>query len=54
MEIRAPIKWMFWVSLVLAVIAFIANFIPALTESAFWIAFIAYILLMFGTLIKGK
>lgn len=53
--LSAPKKWVFWVSLILAIVALIAFFvtIPFLSGIAFWILLVAFILLMLGNLIKG-
>ncbi len=54
MDLQAPPMWMFIVSLVIAVIAIVGVFtpIPYVTEYGFWVAILAYIVLVVGNLAK--
>jgi hypothetical protein len=55
MRLNAPKKWNWWLTLILAIVAIIANFmtIPGLSPFAFIIILIAYLLLWLGTFMKG-
>jgi len=55
MTLSAPTQVVFWISLILAIIAVIGVFftIPYVTAYAFWIAIIAYIVLALGCVLKG-
>jgi len=55
MKLSAPKKIVFWVALVLAVIALLATLVgfdvPLL--GAFWTAMVAFVLLALGNILKG-
>jgi hypothetical protein len=53
-EVHAPSMAVLVVSLLLALIALIGIFvaIPVITPIAFWLAFIAYVILALGTMVK--
>jgi hypothetical protein len=55
MNLSAPTQAVFWISVILAVIALCGFFfaIPYVTAYAFWIAIIAYVVLAAGCLMKG-
>lgn len=55
MRLSAPTKSIFWISVLLAVIALINQYrtIPLLSPFAFWILFGAYFLLFLGSVFKG-
>lgn len=55
MNLSAPTMPVFLISLILAILALLGVFvaIPFVTPNAFWIAIIAYIVLMVGNLAKG-
>jgi hypothetical protein len=53
--LSAPSQVVFIISLILAIIALIGFFvaIPVITQYAFWIAIIAYVVLAAGCVMKG-
>jgi hypothetical protein len=55
MNLSAPTTPVFVVSLILAVLAILGAFvaIPLISPNAFWVAILAYIVLMVGNLAKG-
>ena len=55
MNLSAPTQVIFWISLILAILALIGYFVvmPFITLYAFWLAIIAYIVLAAGCLMKG-
>jgi hypothetical protein len=55
MNLSAPTQVVFWISLVIAIIALIGFFvtIPFVTAYAFWIAIAAYVVLAAGCLMTG-
>jgi len=54
-NLSAPTMPVFWVSVVLAVLALIGHFasVGFLTTQKFWIAILAYVVLLIGNLFKG-
>jgi len=55
MNLSAPTVPVFWISVALAVIAVIGHFavIPFVTIYGFWLAIIAFIILVAGCVLKG-
>lgn len=55
MTLNAPSTVVFWIAVVIAVVAVIATFvaIPVVTQYAFWVAILAFIVLAGGVLMKG-
>ena len=55
MNLSAPTKPVFLVSLILAALAVISTFvaIPVVSGNAFWVAVIAYVVLLVGNVAKG-
>ncbi len=55
MNLSAPTKPVFLISLVLAVLAVAGTFvaIPVVSANAFWVAVIAYVVLLVGNVAKG-
>ncbi len=55
MNLSAPTVPVFAISLILAILAVISMFVvlPFVTQYAFWVAIIAYLVLMVGTLARG-
>jgi len=55
MNLSAPTQVIFWISLILAILALIGYFVvlPFISLYAFWLAIIAYIVLAAGCLMKG-
>ncbi len=55
LNLSAPTVPVFWVSVALAVLALIGHFASAgvLTTHGFWIAILAYVVLLIGNLFKG-
>lgn len=55
MNLNAPTQAVFWIAVVIAVIAIIATFvaIPVVTEYVFWVAILAFVVLAGGVLMKG-
>jgi hypothetical protein len=54
-NLNAPSRAVFLVSLVLAILALLGALviIPVITQYAFWIAILAYVVLALGTIMKG-
>jgi hypothetical protein len=55
MQLTPPKKIVFYISLLLAVLALIGQFVdlPIVTEYDFWTAMVAYVLLAAGNAVKG-
>jgi hypothetical protein len=55
MNLSPPTTAVFIVSLILAALAVIGNFvaIPFITEHGFWVAVVAYVVLAVGNLFRG-
>jgi uncharacterized membrane protein HdeD (DUF308 family) len=53
MKLTPPKKWVFWVSVVLAVLGVLFLFVPSLSSFAFWAVLVAYVLLALGNAVKG-
>ena len=55
LNLSAPTVPVFWVSVALAILALIGHFVSAgfLTTHGFWIAILAYVVLLVGNLFKG-
>jgi hypothetical protein len=55
MNLSPPTTAVFVISLILAVLAVIGNFvaIPLITEHGFWVAIIAYFVLAIGNVFRG-
>lgn len=55
MQLSAPTQLVFFVSLILAILAVIGQFtpIPYITEHGFWVAIVAYVVLMLGNILRG-
>jgi len=55
MNLSPPTTAVFIISVVLAVLAIIGTFvaIPVISANAFWVAIIAYIILVVGNLFRG-
>ncbi len=55
MNLSAPTMPVFLVSLVLAVLAVLGTFtaIPFVSANAFWVAVVAYLVLLVGNVMKG-
>jgi len=55
MQLNAPTKVVFVLSCVLAVLALVASFvtIPFVSANAFWVLFVAFVLLVAGNVFKG-
>lgn len=55
MELSAPTTPVFIISLILAVLAVIGQFvaIPFVTEHGFWTAIVAYVILAVGNVFRG-
>lgn len=57
MNLNAPSQVVFWIAVVIAIIAIIGFFaptIPVIGPYAFWVAIIAFIVLAGGVLMKGS
>lgn len=57
MNLSAPTQAVFWISVIIAVLALIGWFVPGIpiiSVYAFWIAIIAFIVLAAGCLMKGS
>jgi hypothetical protein len=54
MDLHAPSMWLFVLSVVIAVLAIISTFTPIeyVTNYAFWVAIIAFVVLAFGNVVK--
>ena len=55
MRLNAPKKWVWWLSVLLAVVSVVGYFvtIPFVTVYGFWILGVGWLLLFLGTLLKG-
>lgn len=55
MELSAPTAAVFWISVVIAILALLGFFsvLTFLTPYSFWLAIIAFVLLGLGNLVKG-
>lgn len=55
MRLTPPTKIVFYISVVLAVVGLIANFvtIPVLSDFSFWLVVAGYVLLFLGNTMKG-
>ena len=55
MNLSAPTQLVFLFSVVLAILAVVATFIaiPTVSPNAFWVAIIAYLVLLAGNVLKG-
>ena len=55
MNLSAPTQPVFLISVVLAVLAVVSTFvaIPVVSANAFWVAIIAYLVLLAGNVLKG-
>lgn len=55
MNLSAPTQPVFLISVVLAVLAVVSAFvaIPVVSANAFWVAIIAYLVLLAGNVMKG-
>ena len=55
MSLSAPTTIVFIVSAILAALAVIGTFmpIPCITENAFWVAVVAYVILACGNIFRG-
>jgi hypothetical protein len=56
MPMHTPSAWTFWLSVVLVVLAIVSLFvrIPYISEYAFWVAVIGYVILVIGCTVKTK
>src|SRR5438105_7231716 len=54
MDLHAPSRWLFVLSVLIAVLAIASTFTPIeyVTKYAFWVAIIAFVVLAFGNLVK--
>ena len=54
-KLNAPKKVTFWIAVIIAIVGVISALvvIPILSPIAFWIVVVAFVVLMFGNLIKG-
>ncbi len=55
MKLSAPTQIVFLISVVLAILAVVATFvvIPVVSANAFWVAIVAYLVLVAGNVLKG-
>ena len=55
MKLNAPTKLVFLISVALAILAVVSTFvaIPVVSAYAFWIAIVAYLVLVAGNVLKG-
>jgi hypothetical protein len=56
MNLSAPSQAVFWIAVVVTIIAIIGSFvaIPFVSQYAFWIAILGFVILAGGTLMKGS
>jgi hypothetical protein len=56
MNLSAPSTVVFWIAVVLAILAIIGTFvvIPVISPYAFWVAILAFVVLAGGVLMKGS
>ncbi len=54
MELHAPIKWLFGLSLVIAVFSVVASFLSTefVSQQGFWVALLAYAVLLIATVVN--
>lgn len=55
MKLTPPKTITFWISVILGLLAFLSTFValPFISANAFWVLFIAWVLLVLGLLVKG-
>ena len=53
MRLNAPKKSVFWISVILVVVAILGFFVDALAGFQFWILLAGYLLLAAGNILKG-
>lgn len=56
MNLNAPSQVVFWIALIIAIIAIIGFFVPTVPvigQYAFWVAILGFIVLAGGVLMKG-
>jgi hypothetical protein len=55
MNLSAPNQVVFWIAVIIAVLAIIGTFvaIPVISPYAFWVAILAFVVLAGGVLMKG-
>ena len=55
MNLSAPTQIVFWIAVVVAVVAIVSTFvaIPVISGYAFWVAILAFVILAGGTLMKS-
>ena len=55
MNLSAPSQAVFWIAVVVVVLAIISTFvaIPVVSGYAFWVAILGFVILAGGTLMKG-
>ncbi len=55
MKLSAPTQIVFLISVVLTILAVVATFvaIPVVSANAFWVAIVAYLVLLAGNVLKG-
>jgi hypothetical protein len=56
MNLSAPSTVVFWIAVVIAILAIIGTFvvIPVISPYAFWVAILAFVVLAGGVLMKGS
>ncbi len=55
MNLNAPTQIVFWIAVVIAVLAIVGTFvaIPVISAYAFWVAILAFVILAGGTLMRN-
>ena len=55
MNLNAPTQVVFWIAVIIAILAIIGTFvaIPVISQYAFWVAILAFVVLAGGTLMKS-
>jgi hypothetical protein len=55
MNLSAPSQIVFWIAVVVAVLAIVGTFvaIPVISSYAFWVAILAFVILAGGTLMRN-
>ncbi|HQZ13488.1 MAG TPA: hypothetical protein PK286_11455 [Devosia sp.] len=55
MTLSAPTQLVFWIAVIVAVVAIISTFvaIPVISQYAFWVAILAFVILAGGTLMRN-
>ena len=55
MTLSAPTQLVFWIAVIVAVVAIISTFvaIPVISPYAFWVAILAFVILAGGTLMRN-